>query len=63
LEPEEGGTRVTESFSQAKAPLLPLRIVNRMLFGPDREQMLVAGVRSTLQQLKLKAETQETAGS
>jgi uncharacterized protein YndB with AHSA1/START domain len=63
LEPEEGGTKVTEAFSQARASLLPLRIVNRMVFGPNREQMLLEGVRSTLQQLKLKAETQETPSS
>lgn len=61
LEPEQGGTKLTESFAQAKVPAAPLRLLGRVLFGADRERRLHAGVRTTLERLKAAAED-ATAG-
>jgi hypothetical protein len=56
LTPAEGGTDVTESFTQAKLPPLPLRLLGRIAFGADREQLLCESVRTTLRRLKTAAE-------
>jgi hypothetical protein len=56
LTPKGAGTEVTESFSQAKLPPLPLRLFGRIAFGADREQLLCESVRTTLQRLKTTAE-------
>jgi hypothetical protein len=60
LEPEDGGTNVTESFAQARVPGPPLRLLGRVLFGADRERRLRAGVRTTLERLKATAENETT---
>jgi hypothetical protein len=60
LEPEDGGTNVTESFCQARVPGAPLRLLGRVLFGADRERRLRAGVRTTLERLKATAENETT---
>lgn len=56
LTPEDGGTRVTESFTQAKVPPLPVQLFGRIAFGSNREELLGESVRATLQRLKAAAE-------
>jgi hypothetical protein len=57
LESEDDATKVTESFSQGKVPTGPLRLFGRLAFGENRENDMVAGVRTTLQGLKASAES------
>lgn len=56
FEPDGTLTRVTESFSQAKLPGAPLRLVGSLLFGSDRQALLMESVRTTLSRLKASAE-------
>lgn len=61
LEPEGSGTRVTESFRQAKLPPAPVRLIGQVLFGADRQRMLEDSVRTTLSRLKATAEGSATS--
>jgi uncharacterized protein YndB with AHSA1/START domain len=58
FEPEDGGTRVTESFQQGKVPPQPaLTLVRSMVgVGEPRRQRMLDGVRTTLERLKAAAE-------
>lgn len=58
LEPENGSTRVTESFAQAKLPPAPVQLLGRVLFGADRQALLLESVRTTLDRLKVAAESE-----
>jgi Polyketide cyclase / dehydrase and lipid transport len=57
LEPEGDATKVTESFSQAKLPPAPVRLLGRVAFGADRQAVLLNSVRLTLQRLKEAGES------
>jgi uncharacterized protein YndB with AHSA1/START domain len=61
LEPEAGGTRVTE-WRLHVAPLpLPFRVIGATgLLGRHREQLLVEGMRETLAKVKSTAERSRT---
>jgi carbon monoxide dehydrogenase subunit G len=48
LEADNGHTTVTESFSQAKLPPLPVQLFGRLIFGSDRHQQLLNSVGTTL---------------
>jgi hypothetical protein len=56
LETEDRGTKVTESFNQAKLPPLPLRLFGTVAFGSDRQALLLESVRTSLQRMKEGAE-------
>jgi uncharacterized protein YndB with AHSA1/START domain len=57
LEPEAGGTRVTEWRSHVAPLPLPLRVIGASgLLGRDRERLLVDGMRQTLEKVKSTAE-------
>ena len=58
LAPENGSTRVTESFAQAKLPPGPVQLLGRVLFGADRQALLLESVRTTLDRLKVAAESE-----
>ena len=57
MESEGGGTKLTESFNQARLPALPVRLVGRVLFGADRQRLLEDSVRTTLARIKSAAES------
>jgi len=59
FEPEDGGTKVTESFDQARMPNPVLMRLNRLMVGaPDhRRQVMIDGIRTTLQRVKAAAES------
>jgi uncharacterized protein YndB with AHSA1/START domain len=57
LESQDGATRVTESFQQAKLPPAPVRIIGSIAFGSDRQALLLESVRTTLSRLKAAAES------
>ncbi|WP_433172852.1 SRPBCC family protein [Actinoallomurus sp. CA-150999] len=57
LEPQNGGTRVTEWNTPVGRPPLPIRIVEATgLLGRDRRQARLDGMRQTLQKIKDAAE-------
>lgn len=61
LEPERGGTRVTEWRTRIGRPPLPIRIVLATgLVGRDRERLMVEGMRQTLEKIKDTAESGRT---
>lgn len=57
LEPAGSSTKVTESFTQTKLPPPPVRLVGRVLFGADRQTILLNSVKTTLGRLKSAAES------
>ncbi|HEX9547620.1 MAG TPA: SRPBCC family protein [Acidimicrobiales bacterium] len=58
FEPEDAGTRVTESFEQAKTPPAVAVFLGRVTLGvgDSRQQVMMDGVRTTLQRVKAAAE-------
>jgi uncharacterized protein YndB with AHSA1/START domain len=57
LEPEGGGTRLTEYREQARGVSPLVRLVQRSgLIGRDREDLMVDGMRETLERVKAAAE-------
>lgn len=57
LEPEAGGTRVTEWRSHVAPLPLPFRVIAATgLLGRDRERLLVEDMRQTLEKVKSTAE-------
>lgn len=54
--PTAGGTRVTESVSQATRSPAPLRLLQRLGGAADRGASLRAGMTTTLERLKATAE-------
>ena len=63
IEPSDGGCRVTESFSQARLPPWPMRLMSRLVFGADREDALRRSVHETLERLKAVAEKEAGAAT
>jgi uncharacterized protein YndB with AHSA1/START domain len=61
LEAGDSCTKVTESFSQAKLPPLPVQLLGRLAFGTNRQEELLKSVRTTLSRLKTAAESQTEA--
>ena len=59
FEAVDGGTRVTESWEAKKEPGPIWRVVTRLFVGPDRDEALRKGVRTTLERLKAAAEANE----
>lgn len=57
LEPDRGGTRVIEWRSHSGVPALPIRLIQGSgLIGRQREQLMLDGMRRTLDGLKQQAE-------
>jgi len=57
MEPTEGGTLLTESAQQRALPNPAARLAGRITLGPDREEQVRQGMRSTIDRIRAAAET------
>lgn len=64
LEPEAGGTRITEWRKRVGVPPLPLRLLeNSGLLGRPRDAWIVNGMRQTLDAIKWAVEREPSSAS
>jgi uncharacterized protein YndB with AHSA1/START domain len=56
MEPNDGGTLLTESARQRRLPNSAARLAGRITFGTNREEQVRQGIRTTIDRIKATAE-------